>query len=69
MKKNIGTLDRYIRILIAVVIGILYFTGVISDTLALILGAVAIILLLTSFVNFCPIWAAFGIDTRKKNHK
>lgn len=52
MKKNMGTVDKVIRILVAVVIGILYFTNVISGTLAIILGALAAVFVLTSFISF-----------------
>ena len=54
MKKNMGTADRVIRTLIAIVIAILYFTGVFGGTLALILGIIAVIFLLTSLVSWCP---------------
>ncbi len=63
MKKNMGTADRIIRTVIAVVIGVLYFTGVLNGTLALILGIVAVIFLLTSLVSFCPGYLPFGIST------
>lgn len=62
-----GQTDKIIRVLIAVVIGILYFTNTISGTLALILGVFAIIFLITSFVSFCPLYSPFNINTRKKN--
>ena len=63
MKKNMGTADRIIRTAIAVVIGVLYFTGVLGGTLALILGIVAVLFLLTSLVSFCPTYTLFGIST------
>lgn len=66
MKKNVGTLDLVIRILIAVVVVALYFTHVISGTLAIILLVVAVVLVLTSILNFCPIWQMLGINTRKE---
>lgn len=61
-----GTIDTGIRILIAAVIAVLYFTNVITGTLSIILLVVAGILLLTSLVSFCPIWAIMGIKTVKK---
>lgn len=61
-----GTIDTVIRILIAAVIAVLYFTNVITGTLSIILLVVAGILLLTSLVSFCPIWAIMGIKTVKK---
>lgn len=66
MTKNMGTADRVIRSLVAVGIAVLYFTGRISGTLAIVLGAFAVIFLLTSFVAWCPAYAPFGISTRSK---
>lgn len=66
MKKNMGTTDKVIRILIAIVIGVLYFTNTISGTLAIVLGILAVVFLLTSFINFCPLYLPFGINTSKK---
>lgn len=68
MKKNMGSADRIIRISVAIIIAILYFEGLISGTTALILGIVAAIFLLTSFISFCPIYTIFGLSTRKKNN-
>lgn len=66
MKANIGTIDKSVRIIIAAVVAVLFFTNVISGTLAIILFIVAAILLITTFINFCPIWHFLGISTRKK---
>jgi hypothetical protein len=65
MKKNMSTADRVIRILVAVAIAVLYFTGTISGTVALILLIVAGIFILTSFVSFCPLYRLLGISTRR----
>ena len=67
MKKNMGTLDRIIRLALVVLIVVLYFTGVISGTWAIILGILAVILLVTSLISFCPLYLPFGISTRKKS--
>ena len=67
MKKNMGTLDRIIRVSLVVLIAVLYFTNVISGTWAIILGVVAVIFLLTSLVGVCPLYMPFGISTRKKS--
>lgn len=66
MKKNVGTIDKAVRILVAAVIVVLYFANIISGTLALVLLALAGIFIITAFLNFCPIWWAFGLSTRKK---
>ncbi|MDH4064731.1 MAG: DUF2892 domain-containing protein [Acidobacteriota bacterium] len=68
MKKNMGTVDRTIRALVAVVIAALYFGGQISGTLAIVLGIVAGIFLLTSLVSWCPAYLPFGLSTRKQRH-
>ncbi|HCD53191.1 MAG TPA: DUF2892 domain-containing protein [Balneolaceae bacterium] len=65
MKKNMGTADKIIRILIAVVIAVLYFMEVISGTVAIVLGVLAVIFVLTSLVSFCPLYLPFGIKTCK----
>ena len=64
MKKNMGATDTVIRLLAAVVIVILYFTNVISGTLAIVLLVVAGLLILTSLISFCPMYWPFGISTK-----
>lgn len=66
MKMNMGKVDRVIRTLLAIVIAILYFTNVISGTVGLILGIVAIVMLLTGVISFCPLYTLFGLSTRAK---
>ncbi|WP_291103089.1 MULTISPECIES: YgaP family membrane protein [unclassified Flavobacterium] len=66
MKKNMGSTDKIIRIILAILVGVLYYTKIIEGTVALVLGALAIIFLLTSFIGFCPLYLPFGISTRKK---
>ena len=66
MKKNVGTIDKVIRILIAVAIAVLYFTDVITGIVGIVLLALAIIFVLTSLLSFCPIYWPFGLSTRSK---
>jgi hypothetical protein len=66
MKKNMGTIDKVIRILIAVVLAILYFTNVISGVLGIVLLVLAVVFVLTSLISFCPLYLPFGINTGKK---
>ena len=68
MQKNLGTADRIIRIVFAVAVAILYFTGMISGTVAIILGILAVVLLVTSFVGFCPLYAPFKFSTIHKEN-
>ena len=67
MKKNMGVLDRIIRVSLAVLVAVLYFTNVISGTWAIILGVLSLVLLLTSLVSFCPLYTLFGISTRNES--
>lgn len=66
MKKNMGSTDKAIRILIALIIGVLYYSGIISGTTALVLGIFAVIFVLTSLISFCPLYLPLGISTCKK---
>ncbi len=63
MKRNLSNLDKVIRILAAIVIAVLYFTHRISGTTALVLGIIALALVITSFINFCPIYWSIGISS------
>lgn len=66
MKKNMGSLDRLIRLVLAVVVAFLYFKGILSGFLGITLLVIAIVFLLTSVVSFCPVYTLFGITTCKK---
>lgn len=65
MTKNMGNADKLIRVIIAAVVGILYYLGKIEGALAYVLMAIAIILLITSLINFCPLYKIFGINSCK----
>ncbi len=65
MRKNMGSADRLIRVIIAAIIGVLYFTNVITGTLGIVLLVLAGVFLLTSFISFCPLYAPFGLSTCK----
>lgn len=69
MKKNMGITDRVIRVIIALIIVLLYFTKVITGTLGIVLIALAGVFVLTSFISFCPIYAPFGLSTCKVKEK
>jgi hypothetical protein len=63
MKKNMGTIDRVIRVILAIVVGILYLNGSISGTASIILGILAVIFILTAAIGFCPLYVPFNIST------
>jgi len=65
MKKNMGTADRIIRLIIAGLVATLYFTNTISGTLGIVLLILSAIFVLTSLVSFCPLYTLFGIKTCK----
>lgn len=63
MKKNVGSTDKIIRILLAIIFASLFFTGTVSGILGYVLLALGAIFLLTSLVGFCPIYAIVGLST------
>lgn len=63
MKANMGSADRIIRILIAAVLAVLYFTGTISGPMAIAGLVIAGVFVLTSFVSFCPLYRLVGVST------
>jgi len=65
MKKNMGTIDRAIRVILAIVVAVLYFTNAITGMVAIILGIFAIIFIITSFIGFCPLYGPLKISTKK----
>lgn len=66
MKKNMGTADKVIRVLVALVIAVLVYAEVLTGTLAIVLLVLAGIFVLTSLLGFCPLYLPFGISTCKK---
>jgi hypothetical protein len=66
MKANVGIIDRAVRILAALAIIVLYFTHVITGTLAILLLVLAGVFILTGLIRFCPLYLPFGINTWNK---
>jgi hypothetical protein len=66
MKPNMGSTDKIIRIVIAAIVAILYFTHVIEGTVGIVLLVLAGVLVLTSLVGFCPLYPIIGLNTSKK---
>ncbi|ARV09088.1 hypothetical protein BTO05_05350 [Winogradskyella sp. PC-19] len=65
MKKNVSNIDKGLRVLIALIITLLYYFNIIDDTLAYILMGLAIVLLITGLINFCPLYKILGVSTCK----
>ncbi|MFM9946795.1 MAG: DUF2892 domain-containing protein [Saprospiraceae bacterium] len=63
MKKNMGTVDRVFRVIVAAVIAALYFTGTLTGTLGLVLLVLAGVFVATSLVSFCPLYSLVGLNT------
>lgn len=63
MKKNMGTADVIVRLLVAAVVAILYFTNTIGGTLGIVLLVLAGVFVLTSVIRFCPLYAIVGLNT------
>jgi hypothetical protein len=66
MPKNMGLIDRLVRVALAAVVAVLLFTGQISGLAAGILGILALVFVLTSLLSFCPLYLPFKISTAKK---
>ncbi|TKT92180.1 YgaP family membrane protein [Dyadobacter frigoris] len=66
MKSNLGNTDKIVRVLLAVGATVLYFTGVTSGIMGIALIAVGAVLLLTSLINYCPLYTILGISTKRK---
>lgn len=63
--RNIGGVDRILRISIAIIAVILYMKGVLTDNLGVSAMVVAAVFILTSFIGFCPLYAILGVSTNK----
>ena len=66
MKQNVGQTDRIVRFVLAAIFAVLYFTGVVSGTLGIVLLVLAVIFVVTAAINFCPIWFLFKVSTQGK---
>jgi hypothetical protein len=69
MKKNMGSIDKIIRFIIAAVFVILYVTHVVTGTLGIVLLVLAAVFVLTSLVSFCPLYPLLGMNTNKEAGK
>lgn len=69
MRQNVGTIDRWVRVVLtaaggwlAAAIGYASVGGVIVLVAAAILAA-------TALLGYCPLYALFGISTRRSEHR
>jgi hypothetical protein len=63
MKKNMGTPDRVIRLLLAAIFGLMYFGNFVTGIAGVVLLVLGVVFVLTSLVSFCPLYTPFGIST------
>jgi hypothetical protein len=66
MKKNVGSIDKIVRYLLAVILVVLYFTHVITGLIGIIGLVLAVVFVLTALIGFCPIWWTIKVNTSKK---
>lgn len=66
MKKNMGNTDRIIRVIAAIILSVLYFTGTVAGTVGLVLVILGAVFLATSFISFCPLYTLVGVNTCEK---
>lgn len=69
MKKNMGTADKAIRLVLAGIFAGLYFSNTVTGTFGIVLLVLAAVFALTSLVSFCPLYPIFGINTCEKKKK
>ena len=63
MKKNMGSADRVIRLVLAAIFAALYFTNTVTGTLGIVLLVLGAVFVLTSLISTCPLYSIFGIST------
>jgi len=69
MKKNMGSVDKLLRLAFAAIVAVLYFMGIVSGILGIVLLGIALVFAVTSFMSFCPLYVPFGINTCSKKEK
>lgn len=63
MKKNMGLADKIIRLVLAIIMVVLYFTNTVTGTLGIVLLVLAAVFTITSFISFCPLYTLIGMNT------
>ena len=66
MKKNLGQVDRAIRIMIALMVVGLYIPGILSGTFGIVMMILAVIFAVTGMISFCPMYYVFGLRSNKE---
>lgn len=66
MKRNMSNADRIIRVVVAAVFAYLYFSGIVTGALGVVLLVLGAVFLLTSVVGFCPLYVPLKFSTYKE---
>jgi hypothetical protein len=64
MKPNLSNIDRVVRVVLAAIFAYLYFSGIVTGTLGIVLVILGVVFLLTAVVSFCPLYAIFKFSTK-----
>jgi len=67
MQANMGTIDRIVRVVVAMIVVGMILSGMVSGVFAIILGVLAAVFVLTSVISICPLYLPFGISTRPRS--
>lgn len=65
MTKNVGKIDMIVRIVLAAILAYLDWSGTVTGAMSWVVGIVAVVMLVTAFVKFCPLYKILGVDTCK----
>ena len=66
MKSNMGSADKAIRIVLAIVFAGLYITKLVEGSVGIALLVLGGVFLLTSVLSFCPLYTLLGMNTCEK---
>jgi len=65
MKRNLSNIDRIARVVLAAIFAYLYFSGIVTGALGVVLLVLGAVFLLTAVIAFCPLYAPFKFSTYK----
>ncbi|MDP1547735.1 MAG: DUF2892 domain-containing protein [Anaerolineales bacterium] len=65
MKRNLSDIDRIVRVIVAALFAYLYFGGIVTGALGIVLVVLGAVFLFTSVVSFCPLYSLFKLSTYK----
>ena len=69
MKANIGSSDKLVRLALAIILIVLFYKEIVTGTLGIVALVLALVLTVTSLINYCPLYSIFKINTGAKKEK